>query len=158
MNDNLEKVEVEETPQQPHWVDSIDFKQLYHIKGHQGLFYPLAVPNKGKMAMLGRFMTNEKAWYKRKDLTNMGNYQFHQQEGTITMGEVFKYMEFNYEHLKIATEDSGYIDFKDHLHLFVPDYDQDEFKFYHAAKLWRWFEELRGKIVKYEQLEGAKIE
>lgn len=116
------------------WVDTLDFNQLFTIKGFKDNIYTVCTKtNKSGMILMEEFLTTNRKWHKRTNLNCLNWLTFYQETGEeIGIREVFNNIEKN-------TKEIEKKDDKEAMALIVPGYDPNKFKPYHAEKVCYWF-------------------
>jgi len=144
--------EVEKT-----WIDSIDFRTIYSVRGQQCLFTSHGGANKQKRALMLEFMNTEnRVMVSVSDLSNLNSFVFYTEKvKTLTLQEVFTNIDDNFDEIKHAIE-CGLL--RESLRLFVPEYDKNQFKLHHAEKVWSWFNEIKTKVEHFVKEGEAEME
>lgn len=132
------------------WVKSLNYHDLYHLKGIKsikGIFSPCTAANKSGLVFIEEFLNPEnRFWKNKKYLVSLGRYRFDLMSGDkIGIEEVFENIERNAKQL----EGFKIIYLPEQLEMLVPGYDPDKFKDYHAQKVFDWFQEIREKVIVY---------
>ena len=126
--------------------ERIEFKDLFRVKGKQGLFTINSTVNKsGMISMLGFADKTIKHTVAATKLICLWQLQFETQTRVpLDIEQVF----INYEKY-LETGGYSYIDFNtadEIMAAMVPDYDECAFKPYHAEKVRKWYNEIKEVI------------
>jgi len=121
-------------------IESIDFNNLFRAKGTPGVFVLRSKVNKSGMISIAEFLNyNKTKTVKAADLECLGHFAFKKNDSTsISMKEVF----LNIEKYLAKGLDIEFIEMSE----IVPDYDKNEFKNYHAAKVLNWYENIMERL------------
>ncbi len=119
--------------------ETIEIESMFRIKGKQGIFTPLANPNKAGMIRMERFMSTEAYAVHRSTLEALSGLVIYKDNtDTITLLEAFD----NLQEFSNNKAISGGWDNPKMLSIICPDYDKDEFKNHHAKKIIKWYDEI----------------
>jgi len=139
------------------WVDTLDFKQLFTIKGYKDNIYTICTkPNKSGMILMEEFLTTKRGWHSKKYLISLNSYTFYQNSGKeLNIRQVFTNIENNTQAIE-KKED------KKAMELIVPGYDPNKFKDYHAERVCYWFALIKTPYLlmlkeKSEELKEAEV-
>ena len=143
---------------------SIDYKDLVIVKGREGIFITLGIPNKGNMIGIRRWddivTFRTKTLFVRADtISPLENFQFHTTNEVLHISEVFDNL---YAYESKLTDDIGVEDFnlKDEntmlnlMDIAVPNYDTTMFKSYHlkkVIKMYKWVKSTLDLITRYRE-------
>ena len=124
-----------------HWIDTIDFKQMFRVKGMQGIHNLRALPAKGKMVNVQEFLTGKCKWVSKKELECLNGFKIANNDGDVLgLTEIFHNIDKN-----IKLIESENVSDEDALSYFVPGYYHNEFKTHHAKKTLKWYYYLERK-------------
>jgi hypothetical protein len=124
------------------WCDSIDFNQLYRIKGKQGVWTPFTQVNKSGMILMGEWLSKDcdSAWVNRMKLECLSSFIFYRLASpALRISDVFRNINKNYNKIKSEEFDNSILE------ILVPNYDPNEFKLHHAKKVIKWYECIHAK-------------
>lgn len=130
-----------EQAEQATFGNSIDFDQLFRVKGHKRLYFPITKPQKNGVLILQEFLREHRVTIHIREIQRLGGTVFFLNTGeTIELPAVFDnlYTKSIDELLPLTIPKL--------MDVMVPDYDPDRFKEYHAKKVIEWYLEIKTKI------------
>lgn len=121
--------------------DTIDFNNLFRVKGKKELYTPASQLQKNGMVGMRSFIENQPITVHKNTLQCLGHYEFTKADGEkIKIDQVFNNLnEFPNEYLQTADDDCL-------MEAMVPDYDSSLFKNYHAKQVLSWYLQIKNKI------------
>jgi hypothetical protein len=125
--------------------DSIDFSEIYRVKGVKGLYTLGSKVNQAGMLKMVRFLTGGKGIIVHKrSLVNLGSIVFHTELGvkSLRINQVFNNLVDFYGSDEWKADNSLTPKLSD----FVPNYDPTMFKEHNALNILLWFNEIVTKI------------
>ncbi len=135
-----EEVVVSE-PKELTFGESINFKQLFRIKGKKEIYFSITQKNKSGVIGMCEFLGDKKCSVTLSDIESL-DVVFHKYDGSeIKMSEVFDNLDR--EGLQIIQECKSIAWL---MEIICPGFDSDLFKEYHAEKVIKWFIEIKTKI------------
>ena len=139
----MEKTENKEETKPITWVNTLDFSQLFTIKGQgNNVYTQLSDPNKSGMILMEEFLTTKRGWYSVKNLSSLHLLTFYQNSGEeIDICQVFSNIENNMKAIEEEEDEKA-------MELIVPDYDPEKFLNRHAEKVCYWFALVRAPFLK----------
>lgn len=135
-----EAATTEENVKQETFAQSINFKQLFRVKGQKNLFYPISAPNKAKIIAMREFIGTKQCHSNVSEIERLEDFIFYKNDGdTLTITDVMDNINDNYSNSpQEATLEI--------MSVIVPNYDPEKFKIYHAQKVLNWYWEIKRKI------------
>lgn len=120
--------------------NSLDFNQLFRVKGKKGIHVVNSTVNKSGMINMREFLDfNKKVTVKANDLVCLGHLQVEKEDKTyIGLPEVFD----NLEKSKFKKDISN----NDMMAIMCPSYAPEAFKPYHARQILTWYSEIVKKL------------
>jgi hypothetical protein len=121
---------------------TIEFRDLFRVKGKKGLFSPASKPTKSGLVHMVEFLGDQRCTVHVRDLECLDRLVFFKSDNsTIKISEVFDniaaydgFKELNFIVEKMA--------------VMVPGYDPEKFKPYHAERVYEWYNEIVSKLDK----------
>jgi hypothetical protein len=145
---NEEKAPVEVSEEVETFGSSIDFNNLFRVKGKQGLFVPNSTVNKsGLINMVGFLDRKNSHTVLASSLVRLGDLSIITTESeNCSLSEAFDNLHSYYELLpkKSAEEMMAVI---------CPNYDDSEFKVYHAKRILEWYDIVSSRISEFGEEE-----
>lgn len=140
------------------WLDDIDFKRIVRVKGKEGLFSLISNPNKSGMIFVAELFKLTPRTYpihiNKIEILDSFSFKTNNLSVTLNIIEVFKNIDKIFE--ESAKDDFDIENENDRLAIqklyskkdllndvdlleMVPDADLNEFKNYHAVKVFKWY-------------------
>lgn len=128
--------------------NSIDFNNLFRVKGKQGLFVPNSTVNKsGLINMVGFLDPKNSHTTLATNLVRLGDLSIITTESeNCSLNEAFDNLHDHYE----ANEKWPAEDMMD---VICPNYDESEFKAYHAKRILEWYDIVSSQISNFGEEE-----
>lgn len=143
-----EETQAKETKKEPlregvEWIsECIDIKQLFRIKGKQGLYIPISKTSKSGLIRMERLLSKEAYIVNRILLEGLDGIVIYKDDtSTISLAEAFDNMQKKYDN-EIWNRKLNYLG----MNIICPDFDMDRFKLYHAKKIIQWYNEIINSI------------
>lgn len=139
------KADKDEINSDQHIADTINFHELYRIKGRKKLFTLRAAPSPSGMCGMIEFMDfdNRCVVYHGK-LKSLGHYVFYTLAGhkDLSFRDVFRNL------YDAKADEVGFANkpIKEQMEIAVPCFDEDQFKPQHFEKVFGWFCEIIKKL------------
>lgn len=118
----------------------VELTDLFRVRGHQGIFYPVSQPNKSGMVGMKKWHAIQSVTAKKSDVISIGSMVFHR-EGSRPL-PIHKVMdnlfdEYGEKQILIHVENEQNL-----METSCPNYDHDQFKPYHLKQLIKWYNEI----------------